>query len=90
MLQVAGLFVGMVSLGFAVDRIGRKIGSIFTAVVMIIGESFDAQGTAACCDLALTHPMHFVKLHEQRQSSDMQAAVHHPPSDVDITVFHCA
>ena len=37
-LQVAGLFVGMVSLGFAVDRIGRKIGSIFTAVVMIIGE----------------------------------------------------
>ena len=41
MLQVAGLFVGMVSLGFAVDRIGRKTGSIFTAVVMIIGESLE-------------------------------------------------
>ena len=41
MLQVAGLFVGMVSLGFAVDRIGRKTGSIFTAVVMIIGESME-------------------------------------------------
>eukprot|EP00891_Asterochloris_glomerata_P008306 jgi/Astpho2/8306/e_gw1.00122.31.1_t len=35
--QVTGLFAGMVSLGFAIDRIGRKIGSIFTALVMIVG-----------------------------------------------------
>ena len=47
MLQVAGLFAGMVSLGFAVDRIGRKIGSIFTAVVMIIGESLEAPGDSS-------------------------------------------
>lgn len=68
-LQVAGLFAGMVSLGFAIDRIGRKIGSIFTALVMIVGESLEAPGTAACCGWALTHPMHLETLHEHRQSS---------------------
>lgn len=35
--QVAGLFLGMVVLGFSVDRIGRKRGSISTAVIMLIG-----------------------------------------------------
>ena len=46
-LQVAGLFAGMVTLGIAIDRIGRKIGSIFTAVVMIMGVSLEASGRSA-------------------------------------------
>lgn len=35
--QVAGLFLGMVIFGFTVDKIGRKQGSIATAVIMFIG-----------------------------------------------------
>ncbi len=35
--QVAGLFLGMVVVGFTVDRIGRRAGSIFTALIMTIG-----------------------------------------------------
>jgi MFS family permease len=35
--QVAGLFLGMVVVGFTVDRIGRKAGSITTALIMAIG-----------------------------------------------------
>ncbi len=35
--QVAGLIIGMIALGFSVDRIGRRLGSILTASVMLIG-----------------------------------------------------
>ena len=35
--QVAGLFLGMVAVGFTVDRIGRKAGSITTASIMLVG-----------------------------------------------------
>ena len=35
--QVAGLIIGMIALGFSVDRVGRRLGSILTASVMLIG-----------------------------------------------------
>jgi len=35
--QVAGLFLGMVVVGFTVDRIGRRAGSITTALIMALG-----------------------------------------------------
>ena len=35
--QVAGLFLGMVVVGFSVDRIGRRWGSIVTACIMLVG-----------------------------------------------------
>ncbi|KAK9807684.1 hypothetical protein WJX72_006095 [[Myrmecia] bisecta] len=35
--QVSGLILGMVALGFTVDRIGRRWGSICTASVMFVG-----------------------------------------------------
>ena len=37
-IQVAGLFMGMVAVGFSVDRVGRKWGSISTAAIMFIGK----------------------------------------------------
>jgi MFS family permease len=37
--QVAGLFLGMVVVGFTVDRIGRRAGSITTALIMTAGTS---------------------------------------------------
>lgn len=39
--QVAGLFLGMVVVGFTVDRIGRKAGSITTAFIMLAGSFTD-------------------------------------------------
>ena len=35
--QVAGLIIGMIALGFSIDRIGRRMGTILTASVMVIG-----------------------------------------------------
>ncbi len=35
--QIAGIIVGMVGLGFFADRIGRRVGSITTASIMLIG-----------------------------------------------------
>jgi MFS family permease len=37
--QVAGLCAGMLALGLIVDRIGRKWGSVTTALIMFIGET---------------------------------------------------
>ena len=45
--QVAGLIIGMIALGFSIDRIGRRLGSILTASVMLIGEAPSAPVTAA-------------------------------------------
>lgn len=35
--QIAGIIAGMVGLGFFADRIGRKVGSITTASIMLVG-----------------------------------------------------
>jgi MFS family permease len=35
--QIAGIIVGMLSVGFIADRIGRKWGSVMTASVMFTG-----------------------------------------------------
>lgn len=35
--QIAGIIVGMVGLGFFADRVGRRVGSITTALIMLIG-----------------------------------------------------
>lgn len=35
--QVAGLCAGMIALGLIVDRIGRKWGSVSTALIMFVG-----------------------------------------------------
>lgn len=36
--QIAGIIVGMLSVGFIADRIGRKWGSVMTAAIMFIGK----------------------------------------------------
>ena len=41
--QVAGLFLGMVVVGFSVDRIGRRWGSIVTACIMLVGACLPLQ-----------------------------------------------
>jgi len=35
--QVAGLCAGMIALGLIVDKIGRKWGSVSTALIMFVG-----------------------------------------------------
>jgi MFS family permease len=37
--QIAGIIVGMLTLGYLTDRIGRKWGSVVTASTMLVGES---------------------------------------------------
>jgi MFS family permease len=36
-LQIAGIMAGMIFLGFFADRLGRKLGSIITASIMLLG-----------------------------------------------------
>lgn len=38
--QIAGIIVGMLTLGYLTDRIGRKWGSVVTAGTMLVGKSF--------------------------------------------------
>lgn len=49
--QVAGLFAGMVALGFSIDRLGRRLGSIFTSCVMFVGTYADTVRSVAACVL---------------------------------------
>jgi hypothetical protein len=36
-IQIAGIMAGMLTLGYRGDQIGRKWGSVTTAVIMLIG-----------------------------------------------------